>query len=82
MNEEGGDLGHLSNSQSAELLADRAPRGLKELVLSHLSQKNNTPVLAYEAARTALGRRGMSGLDPLVAPARGVVRIGTELASA
>ena len=74
----GGDRGHLSNAQAAELLAERAPRGLKRLVLAHLSLKNNRPEHASEAAREGLRRRGISGVEPEVAPARGLLRIATH----
>lgn len=50
----GGERGHLSNAQAAGLLraVDRAR--LQHLVLTHLSEKNNTPALAREAACEAL----------------------------
>lgn len=39
----GGRLGHLNNEQSAELLATLDHGGLKQLVVAHVSQKNNDP---------------------------------------
>ncbi|HVT33959.1 MAG TPA: MBL fold metallo-hydrolase [Nevskiaceae bacterium] len=51
----GGNLGHLSNRQSAQLLRDIDISRLQHLVLTHISQKNNTPELAYAAASEALG---------------------------
>jgi len=50
----GGPLGHLSNAQSAELLRVLDTSRLRHLVLTHLSQKNNTPALALAAATTAM----------------------------
>lgn len=50
----GGPLGHLSNAQSAELLRALDRSRLRHLVLTHLSQKNNTPALALAAATAAL----------------------------
>lgn len=51
----GGNLGHLSNQQSAELLAQMDVSRLQHLVLTHLSEKNNRPELALAAAQQALG---------------------------
>ena len=47
--------GHLSNQQSADLLRSIAAESLKEVVLAHLSDENNTPDHALAAARRALG---------------------------
>ena len=47
-------LGHLSNCQSAALLADIGAERLQHLVLAHLSEQNNSPALAQQAAATAL----------------------------
>ena len=50
-------MGHLSNQEAANLSA-RLGRELRELVLMHLSEKNNTPMLALAQVRAALrGRR-------------------------
>lgn len=46
----GGPLGHLSNAQSAELVRSIDSSRLRHLVLTHLSEKNNTPALALAAA--------------------------------
>lgn len=53
-----GRLGHLSNIQGAELLQTLLHRGLKHVVLAHLSQVNNKPEAAFKAAREALTRFG------------------------
>jgi len=45
--------GHMSNAQAAELLASCGDR-LQSVVLGHLSEENNSPALAAEAARQAL----------------------------
>ena len=70
----GGDLGHLSNDQTRELLAAAAPTSLKQLVLAHLSLKNNHPELALEAAAAGLRARGLHDVAVAVAPARGPLR--------
>lgn len=49
-----GPHGHLSNAQSAELVRRSAGARLRHLVLAHLSQDNNRPELAVEAAEQAL----------------------------
>ena len=53
-----GNLGHLSNTQASELLQDLIHRGLKHVILAHLSQVNNTPDAALESARNVLIRNG------------------------
>jgi phosphoribosyl 1,2-cyclic phosphodiesterase len=53
----GGELGHLSNRQAAELLAALDTRRLRHLVAVHLSEVNNTPELAREALAGTLGCR-------------------------
>lgn len=50
-----GRLGHLSNQQSAELLADLDFSRLQHLVAAHLSSRNNTPALAVMALSKVLG---------------------------
>jgi phosphoribosyl 1,2-cyclic phosphodiesterase len=54
-----GDGGHLSNEAGAALLGDLYHPGLKRVVLGHLSQQNNTPVLALRAAQAVLDRLGV-----------------------
>lgn len=51
----GGELGHLNNGQSAALLARLGLARLQHLVVAHISQHNNRPTLALEAAADALG---------------------------
>lgn len=48
----GGDLGHLENTDSANLLSRLDNSKLQHILAAHLSAKNNTPQLA----RAALGR--------------------------
>jgi phosphoribosyl 1,2-cyclic phosphodiesterase len=52
----GGPMGHLSNAQSADLLRQIDCTRLQHLVLTHLSEINNTPQLARLAACEALAR--------------------------
>ena len=57
-----GGRGHLSNEQSAELLRALCHPGLKQVVLAHLSEHNNTPKLARAAAEEALARGGSGAI--------------------
>jgi phosphoribosyl 1,2-cyclic phosphodiesterase len=61
------DRGHLSNEQAARMLELLAGKELHTLVLAHLSQKNNRPELALEAARGALERIGRLDVRLIVA---------------
>jgi phosphoribosyl 1,2-cyclic phosphodiesterase len=66
--------GHLSNAQTHGLLAAlaRRPAGMHTVVLMHLSETNNRPDLALEAAGDALGERRAR---LLAAPPRGPLAI-------
>ncbi len=52
-----GPGGHISNLESAELLAAAASRRLRWCCLAHLSRTNNTPELALRTHRKILGER-------------------------
>lgn len=58
-----GNAGHLSNELGGELAAWAARQGASRVVLAHLSQENNRPGLALEAARQALGTLGLGEGD-------------------
>jgi phosphoribosyl 1,2-cyclic phosphodiesterase len=62
--------GHLSNEQAAEAACALAPHGLKDLVLAHLSETNNSPVRACGTARKALKVAGHTGVRVRTATAR------------
>jgi phosphoribosyl 1,2-cyclic phosphodiesterase len=51
-------VGHLSNAQAAEAGLALVPHGLKDLILAHLSEKNNSPARACGTARNVLRRAG------------------------
>ena len=53
-----GDFGHLSNGQAAQLLARTVHPGLRQVVLAHLSEQNNTPAHARREAEAVLELRG------------------------
>jgi phosphoribosyl 1,2-cyclic phosphodiesterase len=50
----GGDMGHLSNAQAADLLQSVDTGQLQHLVAAHLSEKHNTPELAQRELSEAL----------------------------
>ena len=51
------DVGHLSNAQAAMIALEHASPRLKHIVLSHISENNNTPELAFRAFDHVLGQR-------------------------
>jgi phosphoribosyl 1,2-cyclic phosphodiesterase len=53
----GGDLGHLANDAAAALLGQLERSQLKHLIAAHLSQQNNTAVLAQVALSAVAGCR-------------------------
>lgn len=55
-------IGHLSNAQAAEAALSLVPHGLKDLVLTHLSEKNNSPARACGTASSVLRRAGRDGV--------------------
>jgi phosphoribosyl 1,2-cyclic phosphodiesterase len=54
--------GHLSNHQAAEAALALAPYGLKDLVLAHLSETNNSPARACGTVRKVLRGAGFAGI--------------------
>lgn len=66
----GGGTGHLSNADAARLAAACAHRGLRAVVLAHLSETNNTPELAVAASRDALRKAGWKRDSLFAAPQR------------
>jgi phosphoribosyl 1,2-cyclic phosphodiesterase len=50
----GGELGHLSNEQSAGIAEQLKPK-LRRVLAGHLSRQNNRPELAEAALRQVLG---------------------------
>jgi len=54
----GSRRGHLGNAAGAAFIARVAHRGLRDVILAHLSEICNTPALAIAAARSALARTG------------------------
>ncbi|MFH1146619.1 MAG: MBL fold metallo-hydrolase [Pseudomonadota bacterium] len=55
-----GRLGHLSNSQTCEMLREIVHPRLQHVVLAHLSKTNNHPEKAYWAVKCCLSRFSIS----------------------
>ena len=64
------DKGHLSNAACASELPALVENGTTRIILGHLSQKNNLPMLALSASKAALADRGITvGEDCLLSVA-------------
>lgn len=53
-----GEFGHLSNETAADLALHLVQEGTEHLILAHLSQENNYPLLAYETTARILSQAG------------------------
>ena len=53
------DFGHLSNETAGDLALALVQEGTRKLVLAHLSQENNYPLLAYETTARILTGSGV-----------------------
>lgn len=62
-----GRLGHLSNGDAAMLLGSLIHDGLRYVVLAHLSESNNTPKKAIEAASSSFIKSGADHIKLFVA---------------
>ena len=64
-----GRLGHLSNHEAADVLAEAVDESCRCVVLAHLSEKNNTQELARRSAVAALKEWNRSAVEVRVAEA-------------
>ncbi len=55
-----GNRGHLSNAACAAALPALVNAGVSRILLGHLSDKNNTPSLAYNTSHAALSQAGIA----------------------
>ncbi|MDD2414474.1 MAG: MBL fold metallo-hydrolase [Eubacteriaceae bacterium] len=55
-----GEKGHLSNDVAGKAACDLVQSGVKEIVLAHLSQENNLPLLAYQTTEGRLKAEGIT----------------------
>lgn len=58
-----GPEGHLSNSEAGELLRIISHKGLRHVVLAHISEKNNLPEKAFCKAREILMKSGLNNIE-------------------
>ncbi len=65
-----GNFGHMSNDLSAKTALALANRGTRHIMLSHLSDENNTPALAYSSVASALKAGGVKDGDVQLVVAR------------
>ena len=54
-----GPNGHLSNLASSEVVEFLTATGTKQIVLSHLSRENNSPILAYNYISKEIEKHGI-----------------------
>jgi len=54
-----GPRGHLSNAAAGQLVAEVAWDGLRHVVLGHLSEENNRPMLAYDTVGRIMDAHGV-----------------------
>jgi phosphoribosyl 1,2-cyclic phosphodiesterase len=54
-------VGHLSNVECADLVRDSVTPRLRQVVLAHLSEENNTPRIAFDNMRAALRQTAFRG---------------------
>lgn len=55
-----GQYGHLSNAECAACVVSCVQAGTSTVILSHLSEKNNTPFLAFQQTNMLLQENGLS----------------------
>lgn len=75
-----GQYGHLSNRDSANAICELACNGVKQILLAHLSEENNTPDLCYESVCQMVRDQGViPGQNIMidVAPARNISTLFT-----
>lgn len=65
------DKGHLSNNACATELPSLLKNGTTRIILGHISEENNTPLLARSAANTVLSQIGaQDGIDYILETAK------------
>ena len=61
------DKGHLSNYDSSKYLCELMGSNTKKIILAHLSEENNTPLLAYDTLKDRLNKKNISFDDIIIA---------------
>ena len=69
--------GHLSNIDCGKALVSLVKTGVKQVVLSHLSEENNTPMLAYTTIKKVLESNGIIEGDNVYVDVAYQEKIGT-----
>ena len=54
-----GECGHLSNNDCAKTVVLLSEKGCKRFLLAHLSEQNNSPLVAFETVKLALTEKGL-----------------------
>ena len=55
-----GNRGHLSNIECGRAIAKLHQARVSQVILAHLSEKNNTPTLAYQTVKQYLQTQGIT----------------------
>lgn len=71
------NAGHLSNTACGLALVSLVRSGVKQVILSHLSEENNTPNLAYNTVKNILGQNGIVEGDNVCVDVAFQDRVGT-----
>ena len=59
-----GSRGHLSNASTSLAVYELAKCNVQQVILAHLSEENNSPMLAYENVKRFLANKGLTeGVD-------------------
>lgn len=72
-----GDKGHLSNKTSGEVIEQLSYNKVKQVVLSHLSEENNSPSLAYNYIKNELNEKHIVEGQDIFIDVASQYRIGT-----
>ena len=78
-------VGHLSNAECADLVRDSVSPRLRQVVMAHLSEENNTPEIAYDTMKSTLKKTAFRGAlmpamqDVVVGPFVGRAGASTQL---
>lgn len=71
------NAGHLSNTACGQAIVNLVRSGVKQVVLSHLSEENNTPILAYTTVKNILAQNGIIEGDNVCVDVAFQDRVGT-----
>jgi len=72
-----GNRGHLSNKASSEIIEKLAYGGVKQIVLSHLSEDNNSPSLAYNFIKEKLKEKNITEGEDIFIDVATQYKLGT-----